>query len=338
LNGNAALRVKVQWLGRGPSPSDRWALPVTLSLSSPREAKLLGKYQGTTDRNGVGFFTNLPVGTYNVHVKGPHNLQSARAAVLLSANSTADVDMKAQVDGDVDGDNCVTVNDFMTVQGMLGAHRDLPGFVPEADLNGDGIVSMTDISLLRSGFERCGDVSADNEFRAMSSTSAPMLSQALAPWINPAALQHTLALRVLPGSPSVRAGETFEVSVLLDAGSQPVDGASFVLRYDAARFAPVDGSGNVAKQLEPGYTLPAVMSNWVDAQGGALGYAAGILQGEPPMGTLLLAKARLRALPNVGTGPALITFDAVSSPHVQVTNGGENLLAAAHETVVTVNP
>ncbi|HET6313434.1 MAG TPA: SpoIID/LytB domain-containing protein, partial [Chloroflexia bacterium] len=237
--GNANLRTSVRWLGRQSAPNDSWVQPLTLSLSDPASASIVGKYQSTTDRNGVAFFQGLPEGTYNVHVKGPHSLQSARASILLSNNTTAEADMKAQIEGDVDGDNCVTVADFSVVQAMLGANENSSGFNPAADLNSDGEVTLSDVSLLRSGFDMCGDISADGQFSAMSTNLAP----ALAPWLNPERLPRTLEMSLQASGTSVKPGEIVELDVIAEAGVQPVDGASFVLRFDPAQLAPVDAAG-----------------------------------------------------------------------------------------------
>ncbi|MEO6457137.1 MAG: SpoIID/LytB domain-containing protein, partial [Chloroflexia bacterium] len=129
----AAVRVRVQWLGRPAAPSDSWIQPLTLHLSTSSDPSILATYRGMTDRNGVVFFEGLAGGVFNVHVKGAHTLQTARAGVTLSDNVTAELDMKAQVEGDTDGDNCVTVADFALVQSMLGTHKDTPGFNPTAD-------------------------------------------------------------------------------------------------------------------------------------------------------------------------------------------------------------
>jgi hypothetical protein len=337
-NGQASMRVRVQWLGRGNAPSDLWTQPLTLLLSAPGDPAILGRYEGTTDRNGVALYSNLPPGKFDVHVKGPHSLQSARAAIGLADNATADIDMKVQIEGDVDGDNCVTIDDFSLVQGFLGTNKDMAGFDPKSDLNGDGVVTMADISLLRSGFERCGDVSADAEFRTMSSNSSPTLSEALIPWTNPSSQQHTLSLSMTSSAATVNVGQIVRLDVVAQAGGQPVDGAAFVINYDAHRFAPVDSSGNPAFGMEPGVALPAVMGNWIDTAGGSVGYATGILQGQPPTGRIVLGSLRFRALPSVGTGPALFAFAPAPSPVMQLTNGGENLLARGNDLTISVVP
>ena len=115
--GQASVRIGVQWLGRGPAPSDRWALPLTLLLSAPGNPTIIGTYKATTDRNGVAFFNNLPAGIFDLHVKGTHSLQSARAAIGLQSGSTVALDMRTQLEGDVNGDNCVTPDDSIVGTG-----------------------------------------------------------------------------------------------------------------------------------------------------------------------------------------------------------------------------
>jgi hypothetical protein len=333
--GPGALRVRVQWLGRQKAPNDSWIQPLTLFLSTPQDAKIVAKYSATTDRNGVAVFRGLPAGVYNVHVKGPHSLQTARASVNITPSAVVELDMKAQVEGDVDGDNCVTVNDFAVVQSMLGVDKSTPGFNPAADLNGDGEVSMSDVSLLRSGFDLCGDISADGGVRTMAMSTN--LAHALSPWLNPEQLQKTLTMRMAASRTSARVGEVVEVEVLADTGTQPVDGAAFIVRYDANRLLLVDAQGAPAQAVEPGVALPAVMGNWVDGKGGALGYSAGLLQGTPPQGTFTIAKLRFKVL-SVAPDPVHITFYPMPSRYMQLTNGGVNLLARASGVVLVTLP
>jgi hypothetical protein len=125
------------------------------------------------------------------------------------------------------------------------------------------------------------------------------------------------------------------VAVVANAGSQPIDGASFVLQYDPSTLAPVDAAGNVIIQSEPGLALPSVLTNWVDPKGGAIGYAAGILQGAPPSGQIVLTTLTFRALKR---GPAPLRFAVSPSGLMQLTNGGVNLLGSAEPLTLTVTP
>jgi hypothetical protein len=311
-------------------------LPLQLQLSAPGNPAILGTYKANTDRNGVAFFNNLPAGIFDVHVKGPHSLQSARAAIGMQSGGSVDLDMKAQVEGDVDGDNCVTPMDLQIVQGMLGTASDMPGFQPAADLNGDGSVTMADLSLLRSGFDMCGDISADNRFRIMSANAGPSLSEVLSPWLNPAALQHTLTISAVPSAGRAKPGDIFSVAVQAQAGSQPVDGAAFVLQYDPQRLAPVDASGNPARNAEPGLLLPAVMGSWIDAKSGTVGYSSGMVQGDAPTGAFTVATLRFKVLPNAQTGPTAFSFMELPSRYMQITNGGENLLSKSTGASITI--
>jgi hypothetical protein len=322
----ATLKVTVRWLGGKAAPDSSWARPIALHLSNVETSERLLTVEGKTNEDGVALFEVLPPGRYNVHVKGPHSLQSAVGNIELVGGTVISLDMKAQIEGDVDGDNCVTVDDFARVQAMLGAHIGIEGFDAAADLDGDGIVTMQDISLLRSGFDMCGDVPVGGGVQAMSEPGSRSLGDYLAPWTNPDALRRNLQMRLVATTRSVRVGETLDVRVTALTGNQPVDGASFVLRYDPRLLRPVDLAGNDALGAEPGLALPAVMGNWIDAEGGAIGYSAGILQGTPPQGEITIATLRFRVLGGSGA-QAHLALDSAPSGLTQITNGGINLLA-----------
>lgn len=334
----AQLRVRVTWLGRPASPDDSWVQPLTLQLTTPGNPTPVGTYKGTTDRNGVAFYSGLPSGTFDVHVKGPHSLQSARAAIALTAQGVVDLDMKTQVEGDIDGDNCVTIGDFSLVQAQLGLRRGMADFRPAADLNNDGEVNLADVSLLRSGFDRCGDVSADASFTTMSSENAPTLAQSLAPWLAPDRLQRGLGLSVVPSGGTAKVGQIVEAQVVADTGSQAVDGGAFVLKYDPAILAPVDANGNPATGALPSIALPSVMGNWIDRTGGAVGYSAGMLQGQPPQGQVVVARLRFKVLAAPQWLSTNLSFASAPSGYMQLTNGGVNLLGKAVGTTLTITP
>ena len=333
----AQVRVRVQWLGRGSAPSESWVQPLTLQLSTPGTAAVVASYQGATDRNGVAQYSGLPAGIYNLHVKGPHSLQSARASISLSAGTSIDLDMKMQVEGDVNGDNCVTIDDFAYLQARLGTHRGTETFDATADLNNDGEVSMSDVSLLRSGFDRCGDISADAQFNTQSASVTPPLSQLLAPWLRPETLARDLGLTIWTSADQVRIGDYLDIAVLAETGSQAIDGASFVLNFDPAVLSPIDIAGKPAASMEPGVALPSVTGNWLDSTGGAAGFSAGMLQGEPPTGEVVLAKLRFTVVSAPANGTTALTFHSGAPNLMQLTNGGRNLLGTVNGVSIGIS-
>jgi hypothetical protein len=144
-------------------------------------------------------------------------------------------------------------------------------------------------------------------------------------------------MKLVASMSTTRVGEVVEVRVVAQVGSQPVDGASFVLRYDSKQFALVDAAGSEAEGAEPGLALPAVMGNWTDRNGGAIGYSAGTLQGTTPQGEFTVATLRFRALPG-GTGPVQLTLEPAQSGLAQLTYGGRNLLANVGNLSLNIAP
>ena len=128
-----------------------------------------------------------------------------------------------------------------------------------------------------------------------------------------------------------------EVQVVANTAAQAVDGASFIVSYDPTMLKPVDGNGKTRAAFDPGVALPGVMGNWVDANGGFAGYSAGILQGDPPQGSLTLATIRFRVLPRA-SGVVRLGLVPTSSPNMQLTDGGTNLLATANGLSLNVKP
>ncbi len=316
----AQLKVRVRWLGVGSTPNDNWARPLTLSLSAPGAGAVLGTYPGTTDRTGTALYTGLPAGVYDVHVKGLHSIQAAMPGVNLTPGASIDLDMGVQVEGDLDGDNCVTIDDLSLVQQQLGLHQGMAGYNPAADLNNDGRVTMSDLSLLRSGFDKCGDIWVGSLDR-----------QTLAAWLQPESQTHDLGLRIVSSDTQPSLGQTIEVAVVADTGAQPIDGASFQLKYDPQALAPVGSAGGAV----PGLLLPGVMGNWIDAAEGSVGYSAGALQGNPPAGQIVVARLRFRVIAVPTTGRTRLDFNG-SPETMQLTGGGANLLGSVRGVELTV--
>jgi len=59
--------------------------------------------------------------------------------------------------GDVDGDNEVSLLDFAALVGAFGTSRGSIGWDPNADLDGDGEVTLYDFGILVSNFGLSGE-------------------------------------------------------------------------------------------------------------------------------------------------------------------------------------
>lgn len=96
----------------------------------------------------------VPTGAFHISVQGGTFLRKVFAIDTTSGNAIADVSL---TNGDVNGDNAVNVQDFLTLRAAFGSTVGSPGFVEGADLNGDGSVNVLDFLLLRSTFGTSGD-------------------------------------------------------------------------------------------------------------------------------------------------------------------------------------
>ncbi|MBS1706191.1 MAG: dockerin type I repeat-containing protein [Armatimonadetes bacterium] len=138
----------------------------------------LGDYQGTIDgtpadvevRNGSGtvlehklaymdnngkfaFNMQQPNGPITIAVKTAHHL---RKAVTVTLPVTTDVVFNL-VNGDVDGDNAVTIFDYVILSDAFDSSTGDPAFVANADLDGDGTVTIFDYLILSTNFDMFGD-------------------------------------------------------------------------------------------------------------------------------------------------------------------------------------
>jgi poly(3-hydroxybutyrate) depolymerase len=110
------------------------------------------RYVVPTDTSGTFTITGLSAGTYNIRVKNSHTLANVRNNVTLVAGLNT-VHFGTLAEGDANDDNCVTITDFSVL-----ASGFFPQFDPRADFNNDGYVNILDFSMLRENFAVCGDL------------------------------------------------------------------------------------------------------------------------------------------------------------------------------------
>ncbi len=96
-----------------------------------------------------------PAGTYQVRAKVSHWLSQVIGPVTVAANGANNLAF-VLMNGDVDGDNIVSIFDYAVLSDAFDTRDGDPGFLPSADLDGDGWVTVWDYSILSQNFDRQG--------------------------------------------------------------------------------------------------------------------------------------------------------------------------------------
>ncbi len=95
------------------------------------------------------------LGDFELLVKAQGFLQEKTAFTQVSG--TVDLGTIALLNGDVDGDNSVTIFDYIELSLAFEASSGDPNWDPNADLDGDGTVTIFDYIILSQNFDRTGD-------------------------------------------------------------------------------------------------------------------------------------------------------------------------------------
>jgi len=137
-------------------------VPVTIQVRTPGTTNVVqtGTVNlATSGFAGVGSFT-LPTtianGTYDVAIKGPRFLQRVVRNVNVGTGGANNVTVSL-TPGDVDGDNRITRADQNIAQGLTGTTTASPNWNPSADVDGNGRVDVSDVTLIRRSLGRRGD-------------------------------------------------------------------------------------------------------------------------------------------------------------------------------------
>jgi hypothetical protein len=99
---------------------------------------------------------NVSPGTYDIAVKGSHWLRQVVRNVNVGIFGAVGLTFSL-TNGDVNGDNAVTLGDFAALKRAYGSGAGDPNWNPDADLNGDGSVTLGDFAILRAHYGQQGD-------------------------------------------------------------------------------------------------------------------------------------------------------------------------------------
>ncbi len=127
---------------------------VTIEIRRPGTTTPIETHMVTLDGNQYGFQTTLE-GTYDLAAKASHWLRQTRAHIALTG-SLVTVNFSL-VNGDVDGDNEVTLFDFGQLVAAFGSMPGDSNWNANADLDGDEEVTLFDFGILVRNFGAIGD-------------------------------------------------------------------------------------------------------------------------------------------------------------------------------------
>ncbi len=132
---------------------------VDVELRTPGTQTVVASGTCTLNPSGAGKFmipTTLGAGTYDIAVQGRHWLRKKLSSQSLPANGSKAIAVSL-VNGDVDGDNAVTVFDYGALSDAFDTSVGDPSWNPAADLDGDGAITVFDYGILSTNFDRSGD-------------------------------------------------------------------------------------------------------------------------------------------------------------------------------------
>ncbi len=110
----------------------------------------------TTDSAGNYAIPNVVPGTYDVAFKASHWLRVVVPNVVVADRDVTGVDVSL-TNGDVDGDNEVTLFDFGALVAAFGSAPGDANWNPDADLDGDEEVTLFDFGILVESFGAIGE-------------------------------------------------------------------------------------------------------------------------------------------------------------------------------------
>ncbi|GBC97332.1 hypothetical protein HRbin16_03154 [bacterium HR16] len=115
---------------------------------------MVGSRTLNLDSSGNYAFATYP-GTYDLAFKASHWLRTVVPNVSVSGSSvTVNVSL---TNGDIDGDNEVTLFDFGQLVAAFGSMPGDPNWNADADLDGDTEVTLFDFGVLVRNFGAIGD-------------------------------------------------------------------------------------------------------------------------------------------------------------------------------------
>lgn len=128
---------------------------IRIEVRAPGTTTVLDSYTTTLDATGGFTVSTNRIGYYDVAIKSSHWLRAVVGNVAFGSGGANGLNVSL-VNGDINGDNVVSLSDFSALRTAFNSSPSDPNWNPDADLNGDGVVSLADFSILRNNFNQQG--------------------------------------------------------------------------------------------------------------------------------------------------------------------------------------
>jgi len=142
-------KVELQEFSGDPS-----TMSVTIEIRNPGSTSPLETHVVNLDGSSQYSFNTTRNGTFDLAAKASHWLRHTRSSIAITGNVTVNFSV---VNGDVDGDNEVTLFDFGELVAAFGSMPGDSNWNPNADLDGDDEVTLFDFGILVRNFGAIGD-------------------------------------------------------------------------------------------------------------------------------------------------------------------------------------
>lgn len=309
------VAISVTYQAHGPQGTARWTLPVETTIYTAGTGLVITSWVQTTDGNGsyarvVAFYTSTT--HVDIRVKHSHTLSNKKYTIPVLGPAMY-ISMGTLLEGDADNNDQVSILDFSILRTTYG--QTCPPCDARADFNEDKLISILDFSLLAMNYAKSGPITVLGARPGAQQASLSALAR-----------PDDVLLKLVPGTIVVRPGAIVPVDVVMEAGAQPVDGADIYLDFDPRYLVIVDELGNPAQAIAPGAAFPDLLQNSVDNDLGQINFSAGVLSGEPPTGSLAVARFYVSQRRSPYNGWTTISFSQQRPRQTEVAFAGETIL------------
>ncbi|HTQ10777.1 MAG TPA: dockerin type I repeat-containing protein, partial [Fimbriimonadaceae bacterium] len=130
--------------------------PLTVEIRSHGSSTDLNTYVITPNSGGQFSFLAPAPGNYDFAFKASHWLKRLVSNVTVTGSGASGL-TPSLINGDINGDNQVSLADFGQLKLAYGSTSSSGNWNPNADLDGNGSVGLSDFGILKLNYGKSGD-------------------------------------------------------------------------------------------------------------------------------------------------------------------------------------